>query len=501
MAVLTASDAELKKQLQKKLELLRLKKRMEICLPHLYGHKHYKWSKQFFDSTNKYTFLTSANQVGKSSVQIRKMIHWASAPDLWPRLWKTRPLQFWYLYPSKEVATIEFEKKWKAEFLPREEFQNHPQYGWRPEFRNKNIFAIHFNTGVSIYFKTYGTDVQNLQTGTCHYLAYDEELPPELYPELVFRISATDGYMSGVFTPTLNSKFWYEVMEVRGKNEKLPTANKIQVSLYDCKYYDDGSPSPWTDKRIAERVASCGSETEVQRRIMGRFVSEEGLVYSSFDRNKNIDEPSKVPPDWLWYSGIDVGSSGKSGHLAAICFVAVNPLYTEARVIEVWRADRSKNTTSTDILEKYLEMRGNRRMTGEFYDWGSAEFGIVAQRAGVPVQKAEKGKDHGVNLINSLFRNEMLTIDQTEPNQDLIDELLSLRVNKAKRHAADDAIDSLRYCIGKIPFDFSAVSAPYLKVPKVEQTKPKLYRGHWEETFDFDESDRQIEEMNDFYGE
>lgn len=452
-------------------------------------------------------YLTTRHYIPthNSSVQIKRFIHWGTESELWPRLWpKVRPNQFWYLMPNRETCTIEVEKKWIPEFLPRGKQKDSVKYGWEPEYKKGDIFAIHFRSGVSIYFKTYATSVHNLQSGTVSYLGFDEELPPELYPELLMRTSATRGYMSGVFTPTLNSKFWYDVMEARGSKEKLPNAEKIRASLFDCLQYEDGSPSPWTIDEINKRINQCGSETEVQRRIYGRFVSEEGLILSSFSRLKNLKQPEPVPSDWLWYSGTDIGSSGKSGHLSGITFLAVRPDYKQARIVLCWRSDRSSETTASDIVKKYLELRHelgiDDKMSGEFYDFASAEYGIAAQRAGIPVQKAEKSHDIGFNTINSLFKNEMLTIDDTEANMDLIEEIGMLRHGIKKNKAQDDAVDSARYAISKIPWDMTGVTGSRIIKPEMIVHPSKLVRGEqMPGLYDMDESDF-IEEMNSLYG-
>ena len=90
-------------------------------LPHLNtarelgGMPFYPWMRKFYESGERINLLTAANQIGKSSIQIRKMINWATNPRLWEKLWPNshhNVAQFWYLYPTLDVATIEFQKKW-----------------------------------------------------------------------------------------------------------------------------------------------------------------------------------------------------------------------------------------------------------------------------------------------------------------------------------------------------------------------------------------------------
>ena len=126
---------------QNKLEKFRVleeKKKLWDGLPHIYAHKHYPWSREYFESRNKMCLVCSGNQVGKSTLQIKRLIHWATSPELWPELWLKRPTQFWYLYPSKDVCTLEFETKW-IYILPRGEFKDHPQYGGKEYYDTKKI--------------------------------------------------------------------------------------------------------------------------------------------------------------------------------------------------------------------------------------------------------------------------------------------------------------------------------------------------------------------------
>jgi len=334
--------------------LLEKQERLKRGLPFLYGWKHYVWSRKFFESLNPENYLVAANQVGKSSAAIRKAIHWATETDLWPKLWNTKdlgpPNQFWYLYPTRDVATIEFKTKWSL-FLPKEEFKNHPKYGWREEMERKQIVAIHFHSGTSIYFKTYAQNVRDLQTGTCFAIFCDEELPMELLPELQARLNATDGYFHLVFTATLGQEHWRKCMEEQGREmETHKGALKLSVSLFECMEFEDGTKSHWTDEKIARAIAKCPNKAEVARRIYGRFVMSGGLKYASFDHDRNsapID--SEVPKSWLHYASVDIGSGGKSGHPAAIVFIAVSPDYKQGLVYKAWRGD-GIDTTPYDKL-------------------------------------------------------------------------------------------------------------------------------------------------------
>lgn len=486
-----------------RLEELRLKQEkahMIENLPHLYGLKHYDWSRKFFDSIDKYLFLTAANQIGKSSTNIRTIIDWCTNPLKW-KMWRTKPVMLWYLYPTKEIATLEFKMKWINEFLPRGKFEDHKIFGWRAEWRQGNIQAIHFKSGVSIVFKSYMTQQEALQSGTCHAIFFDEEMPADLWPELVMRTSATDGFIRGVFTATQGQNFWFDVMEVRGKNEKLPFATKMQISLYDCQFYEDGTASHWSLEKIKEREMACGTEAQRIVRIMGRFAKEEGLKYGAFDRKLNVKPPMAIPHDWHWYCGVDPGGGG-DGHKSSICLVAVRPDYQYGRVVRSWKGNEFEITTAGDVYLKFQEMRGSRQLMGQYYDWASKDFNTIATRNGEPFEKADKSHITGESIINTLFKNQALDIDDTEENQDLIDELLTLRKDTPKKYANDDAIDGLRYAITRVNWSMEGlvVKSALLprKQPTVDDERRRTARAGYQEQLEQDIK-REIQEWNEIY--
>lgn len=445
---------------KRKLELLKTKQRIRKELPHLYGWPWYAWAWEFFSNiTDKVQLLVAANQISKSSTQIRKAIHWATDVKLWPKLWGRDPNLFWYLYPTLEVATIEFEKKWVPEFMPKGAMKEHPVYGWRAEYEKKNISAIHFRSGVSIYFKSYSQKASALQTGSVYAIFCDEELPEHLYDELQFRTAGTNGFFHMVFTATLGQLLWWRAMECIGQEtEFLKKAWKKCVSMYECLEYMDGTPAPWTRDRIKEVEDKCKSNAEKQRRVYGRFVKEEGRKYHAFDPERHYVKPFQIPRDYHWYIGVDVGSGGETGHPSAIVFIAVQPDFQKGYIVRTWRGDNIQ-TTAGDVYEKYIELKGDLLPVKSVYDFAAKDFGTIAARLGESFQKAEKSHELGENIMNTLFKNDMLMLFDNDSNRKMGSELLNLQRATRKEHAKDDLCDSGRYAAVEVPWDFSAIKA------------------------------------------
>lgn len=345
----------------------------------------------------------------------------------------------------------------------------HPDYGWRLEWKNGVVVAIHFNTDVSVYFKTYAMDVQDLQTGSCDAIFLDEECPEELLSELQMRLAAKGGYFHAVFTPTLGQEVWRRAIEERGKKtETFPTAFKQQVSMFDCLYYEDGTRSPWTIESIQRAMNACKSEAQVQRRIYGRFVSDEGLKYPSFDRAKNVVPFTKFPADWDIFVGADVGSGGADNHPSAIVFIAVNQARTRGVVFKGWRGD-DVITTASDVVHRVIMMSAGLNIARIFYDYSSRDFFTIAQSMGLNVEPAEKSHAIGEQVINVLFRNQMLSMYDSPELEPLQVELTTLKAATAKRNARDDYTDALRYAVTKIEWDWSVLNIK----PEEVKVKPK----------------------------
>lgn len=477
-AVLPLSIRE--EDLNETLALLEADRARKKLLPHLFGFPWYKWSWEFFTSRERECYLCAGNQLSKSSTQIRRVIHWATEPSLWPELWPTAsstPNLMWYLYPNKDVADEEWNLKW-SQFMPQGAMKDDPQYGWRSYKKDGKIYKIVFNTGMTIIFKTYSQNVHDLQTGTVYAIACDEELPVSLLSELVARLNATLGYFPMAFTATLGQDYWRRVIEGEGEEEERVHAKKWQVSIYECQTYITGEPSPWTKEKIEAAERSCKDEAERQRRLHGKFVISGGLKISTFNRAKNLYRYSEqfetgVPPNWFVYAGVDIGSGGEKGHPAAIAFIAVSPCMRMGRLVKAWRGDGIV-TTAADILEKYLEMEQGLKVSLKTYDWQCKDFFNIASRKGIAFTPAEKNREAGFDKFNTLLKAGMLKFNIECPEQQkLVTEILTLQEHTNKRDAKDDLIDAVRYALMPINWDFTVLDELGSWDTESEKKKPK----------------------------
>lgn len=436
---------------------------MKAGLPHLYGQKLYRWQKDFINARQEMGFLTAANQIGKSTCMIILCITWATKQSLWPQLWPKmpKPKLFWYLYPSKEVATMEWRTKWEP-LMPQGAYKDHPQYGWEVKFSGENIDYIKFNSGVFVVFKTYGQRTMVLQTASVWAVFSDEELPEQHYSELAFRIEGTQGYFRMVFTATLGQQMWMRTMEGKGEAELFPDAFKRQVSMYDCQVYADGTPGPYNEARIQKAIGRCKNRAEIDRRVHGKFVKDEGRVYVQYDPTRHVVKPFKIPSEWARYGAADPGSGG-TNHKPAVAFIAVNPKRTKGVVYKGWKGDDGRDYTAEDCLQKFVEVRGDDQLTLQLYDQNARDFFTIGTRMGENFLKSEKHHDVGEGAVNTLFKNDMLHIfddsgDDSPQLHKLGSEMMTIPSERPKNQRDDDFSDCVRYICATIPWDYESLS-------------------------------------------
>jgi phage terminase large subunit-like protein len=454
-------------KLLKKIALEKRKKYIQDSLPHLYGFDWYPYQKEFLKVNKEIQVLCCANQLGKTTILLAKLVKLATGVKDWPKIWADKPQTFIYMLPNQKLHDENARTKWVS-VLPKHEFEDHPDYGWKWLKRGKAYTGIEFNSGVTILFLSYGQTVTNMQNISAHVIAFDEEPDSEIVPEVQTRTSAIKvaqanrknawgGFKIFAFTPTKSQNFFREVLEETGPKERWPVSQgnvwKKCVSLFECKKHSSGRVSIWTEKKINSIIKSLPTEAEVKRRVYGRFQASEDLVYPQFTRTHNILE--YIPPlnGYQFYAGIDYGSGG-TGHPSAIVFVAVNPDYTRAYVTDCWIGENIL-TTCSDVIDKYRSMIRGREIVNAYYDWGAKDLHTFAMRAGMNLMKANKDNKIGEDILNALFKNQMLTVCTTDYDSNLLCTQLTTFVKKRhKNKTFDDLIDALRYAVSSIPWDF-----------------------------------------------
>jgi len=452
------------------------------------------------------------------------MLNLAMRPELWPDYFgDAKPSLFLYLYPDSRTEATEFHEKWEKVYLPKKELKDDPVWGWKVEFdKSKQVEAIRFASGVTMLWRYYTQKPSSMQAMSIDYAGLDEECPLGHWDELMVRTSARAGLGSGlvstVFTATLGQPYLYETMERQGQDdEKFAKAFKRQISLYDCLKYADGTPSQIFSKERIENdiIPMYSTENEIKRRVWGRFVKDSGLLYAEFTNKLNTQTHNEeMIRGWQVYVGIDYGSGGVNGHPSSIVFVAVDEDYFTAKVFFVWKSERSANgyvrTTQADVLSKYQELKQTLNVEPHtFYDWAATDLGILALRDGINMLPANKNYEHGVGLMNSLFRSQQLMLFTGPGSGDtshLIQELETVNQETMKKNRKDDCADALRYALSNCPMRITRsvkTARPIKSGPKCKRMRfyQGLDRDPAQEKDWGDDIDEMLEEAEQLFGE
>lgn len=476
-----------------------MKNRIEISedivinkLPHKYLHKHYAWQEKFRHSWNPMCILCAANQIGKSSVLIQKAIDRCteySVNGVWQKYYKSFPKTRWYFYPTKDLCDAEFEDKWRKYMPDAEDNEDDMVYGWKKVMKNGDLHAIRWNTGANLYFKSYEQRQKRVQSQTVADIFADEEMPEEMYAELKSRTNAIRGTFNTVFTATQGLQLWNKALEQRGtKEETFKDALKMNVSLYDCLNYSDGSPSSVYDLAYVKKLeAQYPDPRERATRVHGRHFVTGNLLFPAFSSKNIIDY---IPEDWgkdgngnpipnpekfIVFSGTDGGSGGKKENsCSAHVMIAVHKSKKLAFCYRAWRGDHQRTTVIDTVNEWekicYHPLTKNM-FRGAVYDPAYPDFNDIIKRRfkdenrpmNFKIMGAAKDRKGNAEKVNALLKSKciLFIIPEEDKNSDMhkiIGEFNTVTEQTKKlKNQRDDLTDALKYVINHIDFDWKYI--------------------------------------------
>lgn len=394
-------------------------------LPHLAKYKLYPWQYKFITSTNRINLCVASNQSGKSVALQKKTVWLASTPQYWPTFFPRRANNanmMWYLYPDRGTMKREWASKWPA-CLPDvpKSHPFHAHYGYSLGPRKEGLPEyIKFNTGMYIFFLYYTQDLSHLQATTVDYIGCDEEVPIPVYEELAARLLATGGQFNSVFTATLGQKFFYDAIErVGSPEETLKNAFKINVSMYDCLKYMDGSPSEHVTEESIEAALDFYKDDPdmVKKRVYGRFILGQGKAFYSYKKDVCEVENVQVTRQHPIFAIVDPGTGGEKAHPAGILIVQHDMERHKLVVLSAWRGD-GVATTSNTILAQVERMINGLGTNTLIYDGAAGDFKLTCHedRPNLYLIAAKKGRKEGFERVNSYLEAGVIEIPKKCPH-------------------------------------------------------------------------------------
>ena len=303
-----------------------------------------------------------------------------------------------------------------------------------------------------IYFKSADQGREKFQGASLDFVWFDEEPPEDIYYECLMRVFDKKGDIFGTMTPLKGLTWVYNEIYLNDKNNP-------EVWCENMTWEDN----PFLDKSEIELLTSTLSESELESRKYGRFMSSGGLVYSEFDENIHVIEPFDVPLSWQDNISIDPGLNNPlSAHWYAVDYdgnVYVIAEHFEAKKDVVYHAEKIK-----EISNKLNWHRASNGMISTLIDSAASQRTLAAEKSVVELfydngilanPKVDKNLFAGISRVKSYLKNAegkaKLFIFKTCTN--LIREFKGYFWGKGDNPIKKDdhALDELRYYIVSSP--------------------------------------------------
>lgn len=303
-----------------------------------------------------------------------------------------------------------------------------------------------------IYFKSADQGREKFQGASLDFVWFDEEPPEDIYYECLMRVFDKKGDIFGTMTPLKGLTWVYNEIYLNDKNNP-------EVWCENMTWEDN----PFLDKSEIELLTSTLSESELESRKYGRFMSSGGLVYSEFDENIHVIEPFDVPLSWQDNISIDPGLNNPlSAHWYAVDYdgnVYVIAEHFEAKKDVVYHAEKIK-----EISNKLNWHRASNGMISTLIDSAASQRTLAAEKSVVELfydngilanPKVDKNLFAGISRVKSYLKNAegkaKLFIFKTCTN--LIREFKGYFWGKGDSPIKKDdhALDELRYYIVSRP--------------------------------------------------
>ena len=305
--------------------------RMESYEPYL---KQLDFHAMGIDKTER--LLSAGNQLGKTWAGAHEAAFHATGryPEWWPgRTWD-RPTRGWVCGESGLVVrdtsqklllgdVTEGEEKIGTGTIPRECIHD---FTWSRGVAQAidTLVVKHESGGKSVIkFKSYEQQRIKWQGDTIDWGWCDEEPPPDLYSELLARLTATRGMAFTTFTPlkgmsTVVKRFKHEANEFRGE---------VIMTAHDA---------PHISEDHLREMLSKYPEHEHECRINGVPMAGEGRIFTVSESLVKC-EPFEIPDHFTHVVGLDIGHGD---HPTAGAWLAID---RDTDIMYVYRSYRNRD--------------------------------------------------------------------------------------------------------------------------------------------------------------
>lgn len=208
----------------------------------------------------------------------------------------------------------------------------------------------------------------------------------------------------------------------------------------DAKY--PGAKEYYKQKMIEYK----DNELFYQRYIEGKWVSADGLVWSSFNYKKNVINIEDVDIDYKGFKRLIVGIDWGSNHATALEVVG----YSDTEEYVCLEEHIFKNMAPSDLAENILPILNSLPFISQIYvDGAGKAYNDELTKASVKYINAIKGHEY-IPKINSLFSIDKLFVISS--CKQLISDIYGYKykensIDDSINRINDDTCDALRYAV------------------------------------------------------
>jgi PBSX family phage terminase large subunit len=299
---------------------------------------------------------------------------------------------------------------------------------------------VEFHNGSIIYFRACD-DERKLAGYTLDFFGLDEpiDMDEAIFTQLLGRISGTGNLKNRFGLLTTNPgnethwiyKYFYLMRE--------PGFKHIDTTTYDNVLLPEYSD-------YIKRLERAWDEDWVRRYLNGAWGTFEGAVYKEFNPEKHMG-PFKELPVKYHIAGVDWG-------LRAPHAILVGGVTEDNRMV-IKEEHYGTNKSSHELAKLLQELHKKYNFKKVYCDPSSADLIFQAYNLGVPIGKkkgnaiisyADNDVDNGIARMRSLFKNNMILIDNSCINFKREHQSYRFMEGKDKPMKKDDhSCDSARY--------------------------------------------------------
>jgi hypothetical protein len=441
------SDIARTPEQKKKLELLRLRRKLKIELnkcfdPYLVSSRPTPAQEEIMRSMVRVHYVLGSNRSGKSQLACRIVAWWFNEKHPYlkrPEKWGDRPIKVMFMGQTQQLID---EEMWPSKIRPFLGVEN-------VDYKVKKVgnaikSVLNLKNGNTLVFLTHSDAEQARKRGqgfTAH-IAVIDEMPPlsSILTELRLRVLESDGWLYCAFTPLVrNDKIRKIVDSSDGKRAK-----KTKLSILDNPVFTEDE----RNNLIEEFRAMSGSDAEFRARLYGEWITAGEMVYY-YDSERNFTILDNYDPlIWPHVGVVDPAHSGLAG-------LTVWARHPKANIWYCVKAKYINGQAPSDLVESAEEEFSPFNMVGRNCDCNPSGFYKEARKAGIhyiPISDKHYNKENMIEEYNQAMIDERIKF--TEGAQTLINEMTTCArkeddhtkiINKSKFHTADCAVYFVKF--------------------------------------------------------